>query len=147
MLIDADRSYWAELQLYDNYDTDHHLTSINETIMIIFIGMVITNIEDDDIYRNRGNNDNDDDDNDNNDHQYRGCTTERNLSTVTETVDLWFLFIRILKNIDLFFKKNIVLSLHLCNTSFPPDVYQVDPVKEIWMKGKSQGKTRGWTHT
>ena len=101
MLIDADRSYWAELQLYDNYDTDHHLTSINETIMIIFIGMVITNIEDDDIYRNRGNNDNDDDDNDNNDHQYRGCTTERNLSTVTETVDLWFLFIRIFKNIDL----------------------------------------------
>ena len=115
MLIDADRSYWAELQLYDNYDTDHHLTSINETIMIIFIGMVITNIEDDDIYRNRGNDDNDDDDNDNdddddgdddddnenNDHQYRGCTTERNLSTVTETVDLWFLFVHIFKNIDI----------------------------------------------
>ena len=110
MLIDADRSYWAELQLYDNYDTDHHLTSINETIMIIFIGMVITNIEDDDIYRNRGNDDNDnddddddddDDDNENNDHQYRGCTTERNLSTVTETVDLWFLFVHIFKNIDI----------------------------------------------
>ena len=107
-LIDADRAYWAELHLffretqtYDNYKNDHHLTSINETIMMIFIEIVITNIEDDDIYRNRGNNDNDDDDNDNNDHQYRGCTTERNLSTVTETVDLWFLFIHIFKNIDI----------------------------------------------
>ena len=102
-------------------------------------------IENDDDDNNNDDND-DDDNNDNDDHQYRGCTTERNLSTVTETVDLWFLFVRIFKNIDIL-RKTTVLSLHLCNTSFPPDVYQVDPVKEIWMKGKSQGKTRGWTHT